>query len=392
MTVTIGMLVLVFAEKFIYYAVIRLLNPDTDKEAAVKKSLMLAALSLLADAVLAAAFCVVMKYTGGVFPGEKIIWLRFVITVELIHILFVYIGVFIEKRKRNPAFAPVNILLCLFPVSQLQVNLYLCEEPHFSNLIYGELSVLSGIVSAILLMYILYGMQERKSLEQNIKNHEAELALLYKSREQAASDEGELEILKAKYTKELDEIYNMIKRRSQKEDIANMLDELEEEILNTKGKNYCENVIVNEIIREKEQQCRQYNIDFDIDIKLPKDAEVSRLYWCSIFNNLLNNAINECIRLGDDQRRYIDLSCGIKGGYICIAVKNSSNRPTITFHKEKGLKEHGWGLKIMQDIASEYDGHFNTKYKNGEYQAVLMLGINSKQEGQQILENDGLLD
>lgn len=392
MIVTIGMLVLVLAEKFIYYAAIRLLNPDTDKEAAVKKSLMPAALSLLADAVLAAAFCAVMKYTGGFFPGEKIIWLRFVITVELLHILFVYIGVFIAKRKRNPAFAPVNILLCLFPVSQLQVNLYLYEEPHFSNLVYGELSALSGIVSAILLMYILYGMQERKSLEENIKNHEAELELLYKSREQAASDEEEFKNLQEKYAKELDEIYNMIKCRSQKEDIANMLDELEEEISKTKGQNYCENVIVNEIIREKEQQCVQYGIDFDVDIKLPKDLEISRLYQCSIFNNLLNNAINECSRLGSGQKRYIGLSCGIKGGYICIAVKNSSNKPKLAFHKAKGLKEHGWGLKIMQDIASEYDGHFNTKYKNGEYHAVLMLGINNNQEGQRDLENDGLLD
>lgn len=386
MTVTIGMFVIVLASKFIYYAAIRLLCPDTDIKEAVKKSLLPAVLSLFADAVLAAAFAAAMKYTGGSFPKEKIVWLRFVVTTALMHILFVYTGVFIAKKKRNSSFATVNILLCLFPVSQLQVNLYLCEEPHFNNLIFGELSVLSGIVSAILLMYILYGMQEQKSLEENIKNHEAELGLLYKSSEQAALDEEELKNLQEKYAKELDEIYDMIKSRSEKEDITNMLNELEKEISRIKGQNYCENIIVNEIIHEKEQQCAEYGIDFDIDIKLPKDSEISRLYWCSIFNNLLNNAINECSRLGSDREKYIRLSCGIKGGYICIFVKNSANRPTLAFHKAKGLKEHGWGLKIMQDIALEYAGHFNTGYKNGEYHAVLMLGINAKQEGKQNLE------
>jgi len=393
MMVIIGMVVLTLAAKGIYYAAARLLNPDGEQRQVIKKSLVTALLSLIADAAGLVVFCLAAKSTVGVFfPHEKIIWLRAVIIMAMIHILAVYIGVFLIKRKRNADFPALNSLLCLFPISQLQINLYLSEEAHFSNLLFGEMSALSGIVSAILLMYILYSTQERKSLEESIKNHEIELEMLYRSKEQAALDETELKNLQEKYAKELDEIYDMIKNRSQKEEIQNMLDNLEREVSKTKGREYCENVVVNEIIREKEQQCINLGIAFTADIKLPKAAEVSRLHWCSIFNNLLSNAVNECSKLGADRKRYISISCGIKGDYLCIAAKNSANRPQRVFQRAKGLKEHGWGLKIMQDIASEYNGYFNTKYKNGEYQAVLMLSVQNHQEGRQNLEHDGILD
>ena len=134
----------------------------------------------------------------------------------------------------------------------------------------------------------------------------------------------------------------------------------------TKEYPYCEIPIINVILSEKKKECEEKKINLNVDIRIPETNSVKQMDICSVYSNLMDNAIRA--NSNNDGNGWIHLTTAVVGEYLIIKCVNYAE-------KEPGRTPvgSGYGLKILQDIADRYHGNFQTVYKNHEYYAQLTL-------------------
>jgi signal transduction histidine kinase len=158
----------------------------------------------------------------------------------------------------------------------------------------------------------------------------------------------------------------------------NMIEALSREIRQTNENPYCNIPVINAILSEKAQACEIAGIGLAVELDIPTKLIVEQMHLCSIFGNLLDNAIAACIQIKDNETvnpdtetarmPTIQLNSTIHGDYLFIKAINPSVEPP-----KKPPFGRGHGTHILSDITARYDGDYRTEYKDGVFTAVVSL-------------------
>lgn len=151
------------------------------------------------------------------------------------------------------------------------------------------------------------------------------------------------------------------------EEAEQLFSELSRRIEHTREYPYCGIPIINAILSEKEEICRESGIRLTAELMLPEELPVSNFDLCSALGNLMDNAIRACRKIAESEIR---LSCGIANGYLVVKAVNPAEKEPDG--KPEGT---GYGLKILGDLAKRYHGDFFTEYKDGMFVAQLSLRV-----------------
>jgi len=140
---------------------------------------------------------------------------------------------------------------------------------------------------------------------------------------------------------------------------------------------YCENTIINTILTVKAKLAKVYDIRMKLDISASENINITKLDLCSVFGNLLDNAIEASKRA---DKKYIELTVGELSGYFVVKVKNSISTPIVVAEDEfittkNDNQKHGNGIKLLKRIAEKYDGKINFDYDDDAFTAVLTLKL-----------------
>lgn len=171
---------------------------------------------------------------------------------------------------------------------------------------------------------------------------------------------------------------------------------------------FCENRVVNALVSIKAGICADEAVDFDCSINVSEDMPVSTVDLCALFSNMLDNALQACLRLEEGKRR-IKLRASQTAGVFVVTMENSC--PTLSEPASRGgedersvadawdlvrlvgiegsqgsrrlgkgrlaesvVRAHGWGLRILKDMSERYDGSFNAVYEeDGVFRTSVML-------------------
>lgn len=119
----------------------------------------------------------------------------------------------------------------------------------------------------------------------------------------------------------------------------------------------------NAILSSKQMIAHDQNIQMHFDTcKLPS-LPISETKMCVLLGNLLDNALEACARIEDEQRRWIHLRLAKHRGMLSIIIENSSsgeyNYQDSQLKSSKGSKYHGYGLKRVEQIIAEADGIYS---------------------------------
>lgn len=117
------------------------------------------------------------------------------------------------------------------------------------------------------------------------------------------------------------------------------------------------------IIYDKMNLAEKLGVDFSVDVNIPEETELDLTDLCSIFTNLIDNALNSA---KESFCKKAELSAKYDMGMIFVISKNYPDsvpeiRSTQDHFSGGQLSKHGYGLSILNDIAKKYDGSVKIK-------------------------------
>lgn len=143
------------------------------------------------------------------------------------------------------------------------------------------------------------------------------------------------------------------------------------------------NRAVDALLYQKRKMTEDKGIDWECDVRIPKQCRINEFDLCVLFGNILDNAVEACERLqrearGQGLQPFIRVRAGTVKKCFLLEVKNSMNAA----EKQKGRmkemenpQEHGIGLLNVSDVVRGYNGVMNTEMQNGIFDISVLLPL-----------------
>ncbi len=139
------------------------------------------------------------------------------------------------------------------------------------------------------------------------------------------------------------------------------------------------NVMVDAILNSKLSLIRSKEIRVNAKAVVPTELNVSEIDLCVIIGNLLDNAMEACLRQTEEKERFIRVFIGVLKEQLYISVSNSVEggikKSDKTYFSGKGSEAHGFGLASIDRIAAKYDGYVNRQDEEGVFATEVLLPL-----------------
>ena len=163
------------------------------------------------------------------------------------------------------------------------------------------------------------------------------------------------------------------------EQAEELIGELENTVRQTKEYQYCSIPVVNAVISEKNKEAEKYGIKLVTKIDISDSCGIAQHHLCSAFSNLIDNAVRaeRGFAESNTDKKIITVNAFSDSVSVYITVKNYISGVEIPREDDSSL--HGYGKKILGDIAEMYSGSFTATEKNGEYTCTLIMQMPERQ-------------
>ena len=141
---------------------------------------------------------------------------------------------------------------------------------------------------------------------------------------------------------------------------------------------FCENPIMNKIVFYFASLARENDIDFQVQLSIPKDVPIKESDISILLGNLLENALHACKEQKTSARQII-MKGKIDHHSLVLTIDNTFEN-ALQKDKDGNLittKSHGQGLgiKSAKKVVENYNGYFLTETKDNLFCVSLMLNL-----------------
>lgn len=264
-----------------------------------------------------------------------------------------------------------KLLVLMIPASQILLVVgYICSQQKLD--LWGLSGILVFLIAGGVLFYELICGRKKEEIQKEIEEVSYLQEIECIRHEMFAEKEQELLHLKQIFDDQLENIRKRI-ANGEVEAAKVEMDHFQKSLDETRPEEYCQNRVVNAVMSEKAKQCRKKNIELDAELMVPAALRMDALQICSLFSNLMDNAIEAVTIENTKECRWIRVNTEVKNAYLCIKISNPAAPSHVVRKKRDG---HGYGTKIIQDIVKQYDGVYKTEYRQRVYTATLGIKIN----------------
>lgn len=266
---------------------------------------------------------------------------------------------------------PLSHLLMVFGFGMI-VAYY---EPYYKD-VFANISKIEAIASITIFLTLVFALvADIIAFDQYVKNlNTAKIEARNESLERIndlntqyfeslRDKEDELRKIKHDIGGSLETVKELLYEQKDIQKAEEFFDELSEYVSSLNTGFYSGNSLVNAIIIQKEKICSQNDIEFDVSVSLPSEVLISDTDLCRSLVNILDNAIEAVQK--NHLEKTISINISTIDDYIYIKVENSYDGQSVdTATKKVNKEDHGFGLKILKDIAEKYDGSFSIENSN----------------------------
>lgn len=139
------------------------------------------------------------------------------------------------------------------------------------------------------------------------------------------------------------------------------------------------NVMADAILNSKLNVAEKMNVQLNVKANVPETLPMSDVELCSVLGNMLDNAVEACGTLPEEER-FMRVYIGKLKGQLYLSVQNSAGK----VRKEKGSYlstkegEHGYGLFRIDRVAKKYGGYVNRQNEEGIFATEIMIPLTEK--------------
>ena len=240
------------------------------------------------------------------------------------------------------------------------------------------ISFLTFLVADIVYLYFMADLEKKAVLEREVSSLKYARQLEEQHFKQIEQKRYEVAKIRHDINNQLASIKSMVHSRHI-EQAEELIGELENTVSRTQEYRYCSIPVVNAVISEKNKEAEKYGIRLVTNIDIPDSAGITQHHLCSAFANMIDNAIRaeRGFTEKDSDRKIINVNAVSDSVSVYITVRNYVSGVEISREDDSSL--HGYGQKILGDIAEIYSGTFDTTEKNGEYTCTLVMQMKERQ-------------
>lgn len=139
------------------------------------------------------------------------------------------------------------------------------------------------------------------------------------------------------------------------------------------------NVMVDAILNSKTSLALSRKVNVNAKAIVPEELKISEIDLCVIIGNLLDNAMEACLKQINENDRFIRVYIDVLRDQLYISVTNSVGgdvkKNGKSYISTKNSASHGFGLMRVDRIAEKYEGYVNRQNEEGVFATEVMLPL-----------------
>ena len=138
------------------------------------------------------------------------------------------------------------------------------------------------------------------------------------------------------------------------------------------GRRICAHETANAVLSVKLGEMERLGIPADFQVNLPEKLDISDTDLCALLGNALDNAMEACAKAEKPQVR---LRCRLDKGMLMLIVSNplAGDEKDGLSTTKADVKNHGFGLPGMAEIARRLGGSLDACVKDGRFELVACI-------------------
>ena len=271
-----------------------------------------------------------------------------------------------------------GMVVSIFIIASLSVLLMFTVMLEVSASEMNEMLAISvlGMLACVFIALYFYEYQARQAAELAVqRQYVQQLQAQVKHLDDIMVQQNQLRRFKHDCANQLIALRGYLKEKDTAEGIAyveRMLGRLDaiEPTINTG------NVVLDAMMNEKMVLAQSKGIQFETHLQIASTLQMDAEDICVIFGNALDNAIEACERMEQEERR-IHLTLLQQDQMLFCKLVNTSKPTDIKDGKtsKKDAINHGMGLNNIRIALKDYGSELQTEYKEGQFILKFVIAL-----------------
>jgi len=160
---------------------------------------------------------------------------------------------------------------------------------------------------------------------------------------------------------------------------ADYLDKLEQDLTEVDQVLKTGNVMVDAILNSKLSMIQERHIGVDATAAVPGDIAISGIDLSVLIGNLMDNAMEACLKIEEQEKRFLRVYIDVLKGQLYIYVMNSvgekPQKKGRLYLTTKDSRNHGFGLMRMDRVVAKYHGYLDRQNEDGVFATEVLLPL-----------------
>ena len=229
------------------------------------------------------------------------------------------------------------------------------------------------VVLILFLRYLVYGLVDKRTLRyqsDRLEKHCEEVQNMYRQTRGWRHDyHNHIQTMKAYLS------------MGKTEELEEYLNKLDADLSTVDTVIKTGNVMVDAVLNSKISVAASKGIAVEAKAIVPKDLDTSitEVDVCLIVGNLIDNAIEACMKIEQESERFIRVYMDILKGqfyiYIMNAIGENPKKAGGSYISTKNQEHHGFGLMRIDKVVDKYHGYLERQHEEGVFATEIMLPL-----------------
>ena len=193
--------------------------------------------------------------------------------------------------------------------------------------------------------------------------------------EELSQNERQLSVLRHDMRHKINIVSQLVEEGHYAEAL-NVLDNTDKDLEKSRPEKYCDNIYINSVLIMHRRTARDNRISISYNIDIPEEISVNVYELSVAMSNLIENAINACVKIPDCSDRYIKVKARSTENNLVLETVNSCTARAETDKNGMPVTDregHGIGIISVETFVNKYNGMLDFIAEDDRFTARVLV-------------------